>query len=114
MERKQQILLKPPVKEGTDLCHVPDTQHSRLSEADQGLLHRRDQPVIGIPVDKYLYAAALQGSFRYLFCRQKDPCIRSRIRSLCQINTVRFSADNDQLLWLSKFNHEKSPVIIPL
>ena len=58
MEGKKKILLKPPLKERTDLGHTFNLTFSDLSKCQLRCIYRSDQPVLGILIKKAFNASA--------------------------------------------------------
>ena len=105
---KKKILLKPPVKECTDLGYLKNLQNCGLSNLQKRFLRSCNETVSGIFINKYFQCIAFFRSFRNLFPGKKHSVFLSRIFILSKVNTEVYSLCHNKLLFFSYFDHEFS------
>ena len=96
---KQQILLQTKIQKSAYFSYFLYLQYANLANLELRHLSSRDQTILRILVNKYLYTVTNLGSCRHLLFRQKHRCLIALL--LCQINTKVLLTDYYKSLFLS-------------
>ena len=101
-DRQEQIFFQPPIQKDPDArIHAHDPQKSEFTDRRIRRLGRRDQPVLGIPIDKHIHQTPDLRAARQIAPRQQNFPMRSAV----EIESRSGFADEGELVAFADVCH---------